>query len=101
MTPENTIKIMLDLESTKKLQSELPSKFQVLLVSIIQFILGCGVLYLAIRLSIGDVSQVISFLVLMLGVLLILYSAYTFFGYFYRKNRLLLLEALVTKNVES
>ena len=98
MTPENTIKVMLDLESTKKLQSELPSKFQVLLVSIFQFTFGCSILAGSIRLSASEVSLVLSTLVLMLGVLIILFSAYTFFGYFYRKNRLLLLEALVTKN---
>jgi len=101
MTPENTIKIMLDIETTKKLQSQLPSKFQVLIVSIFQFIIGCSVLSWSIQLSNESVSPILSSLTLMLGIFLILLSAYTFFSYFYRKNHLLLLEALVTKNGNS
>jgi len=101
MTPENTIKIMLDIETTKKLQRELPSKLQVLIVSIFQFIIGCSILSWSIQLSNSDVSPILWALTLTLGVFLILLSAYTFFGYFYRKNHLLLLEALVSKNGNS
>ena len=60
MTPENTIKIVLDIETTKKLQSELPSKLQVLIVSIFQFIIGCNILSWSIHLSNEDVSPILS-----------------------------------------
>jgi len=101
MTPENIVKIMLDIEHTKKLQKELPSKLQVILVSIVQFFIGCGVVSGVIQLSNKVDYSIFITAILMLGILIIIWSAYTFFGYFYRKNHLLLLEALVSKNESS
>lgn len=98
MKPENIVKIMLDFEATKKLQNELPSRLQVLLVSIIQFFTGCSILSWAIYLSKTMDSLFITTIVLMLGVFVILMSAYTYFGYIFRKKHLILLQALLSQN---
>ena len=98
MKPENQVKLLLDYEYLKKVQAELPSKSTVIFASLMQFIMGIITLTFLIR----DVDQIPStvllFLLTVISVGLIIFSAYTFFGYLIRKRYILLIESLTQKN---
>jgi len=100
MIPENKVKLMLESDITKKLQSELPSKTQVLSVSIIQFLIGCGLLSWSIQLNKVIENVILITIILMLGIFIVLMSAYTYFGYLFRKKYLMLIDTLLSKRDE-
>ncbi len=98
MKPESSVKLRLDLEYVKKLQAELPGKLQIILVSIIQFLVGSFILSKSIYMSHEEINPIFVTLLMMLGIFVILFSAYTFTGYILRKRYILLIETLLSKN---
>lgn len=98
MKPENTVKLLIDLEYVKKLQKELPSNILVISTALFQFFMGIYVLGYVIKKSeiLPFEFAVIPLAVISMG--LILFSAYTYFGHLVRKRYILLIESLTQLN---
>ena len=97
MKHENTVKLLLDLEYVKKLQNELPSKTRVIMTSLFQFFVGIWILA-----SLIDNTEDFSFKFIIpltaISIGVILFSAYTYFGFLIRKRYILLIESLIQRN---
>lgn len=98
MKPENTVKLLLDLEYVKKLQNELPSNILVILTSSMQFLWGVIILAYLIKYSEKFPYEFAVIPVTILSLGLILFSAYTYFGFLIRKRYILLIESLIQFN---
>lgn len=97
MLPKNTIKLLLDLEYTKKVQSELPQKWKVMLMSSGQFFWGVWMLAYVMKNSNEFPLDIAIFPLTLIAVGLIIFSAYTFFGYLIRKRYIMLIESITEK----
>ena len=95
MIRRNTAKLLMDLEYIKKVQSELPSKFSVIFASAMQLLIGSGVLSFVIKESNQMPFKYVVFPLVVLSITLILFSAYTFFGYLIRKRYIMIIESLL------
>jgi len=98
MKPENTVKLLLDLDYVRKLQTELPSKRIAILTSLFQFVIGVGLLASLLDNTVKLSFQFIILPLTALSIVIILFSAYTFFGFIIRKRYILLIESLVQRN---
>jgi len=98
MNVQDKVKLMLDLEYLKKLQKELPSKYIAIFTSLFQFLIGAYILSYIIKNSEIFSLQLYVFLFTVLSIGIILFSAYTYFGYILRKRYILLIESLIQKD---